>query len=174
MWSRIARWFHRPEEEKILIENRTMPTLPRGAKRILIHRPAVSLRIESYTIGPSSIRLEQFVPGDSYDAFLARHRDLALGDAVILDAIIERITRDPRRVDEMITKIFGNFSGQIFFLGTYFEGEKGQRLVLFLNIRTYMPHLRYLCPAHHPNNHSVVCCACFLSEDTIRQLQIAA
>ena len=136
------------------------PTIPSGADCILVHRAA---GVGKQAFQPSQLDLRPMPAGMSYQEYKAMHPDAQFADASMLDALIHTLVGAECRLSEhMVEEYLGRFSGQIFFLGTEFADKKGNSYFAYFNWKTRYPALRYLCPAHHPVNHDVNCCACHI------------
>ena len=147
------------QETALIVDYGEKPCLPRDARRVIRHKPAGT---GIMTITAGDFELKEFQRGTTYAEYYRAHASEPLCDAVILDALWREILKNQSKADNVLTKYFGSFSGQIFFLGTAFESEDGRECVSYLNLNTYQPHLRYMCPTHHVINHSVMCCVAFL------------
>lgn len=133
--------------------------LPRGADKVLWHHPAGT---GSVNMLPENLDVRPMPAGMTYLEYREANSSAVFGDALILAAFIAAVVKDGRIDERAVRKILGNFNGQIFFLGTAFEAMyEGRRRTCFayLNWQTQYPALRYICPADHPINHDVNCCA---------------
>lgn len=158
------------DEPAITIDYSLQPMIPSEAKRILCHQPADS---GVFSLLPGSLGIEEFLPGTTYAQYRRDHINESLGDAVILDAIVNQlqsVAREPAKFERLIQKYFGSFSGQVFFLGTTYESVDGRECVPFLNINTMYPSLRYICPANQIINYDVTCCACHLYQPSSKRV----
>lgn len=135
-------------------------TLPRGADKVLWHHPASKGKV---TLQPEHLVVRPMPRGVTYLEYKATNPEAVFGDALILDALLAPYRdANARSSEKVLEKLLQDFSGQIFFLGTAFEAIHGGRpteCFAYLSWRMYQPALRYMCPAHHPINHSVNCCA---------------
>ena len=161
-------WFRR-EASLLDVDYAKGPLLPNGAAKILRHMPVGD---KILTISPGSLELQEMPRGTTYAEYYKMHSAEGLCDVQILDALVEVITRNPPSIKKFIREFFGEFAGQIFFLGTSFASEDGRECVPFLNLNTHFPALRYICPATHPINHDVCCCACFFRPGRQKQLSL--
>jgi hypothetical protein len=136
-------------------------TLPKGAVKVLWHHPA---GIGKVKILPGYLHIRPMPRGVTYEEYCAANPTATFGDALILDALIGALLDEKGFFDKKkVARFLGDFSGQIFFLGTAFEAQfegQSKRQHAFLNWKTYYPATRYICPADHPINHMVNCCAC--------------
>lgn len=149
--------FHRGSSS-LIVDYAKGPLLPNGAVKVLRHMPVGD---KTLTITPGSLELQEMPRGITYAEYYRIHSAESLCDVKILDVFVEVITRNPSSIKKVVKEFFGEFAGQIFFLGTSFESEDGRECVPFLNLNTHFPALRYICPATHPINHDVCCCVCF-------------
>lgn len=154
----------RPVEIAWVVDHDQEPSLPNGARRVIRHIP---IGKGTRTIEPGDLEIVEFRSSMTYDKFYKSNMDRPLCDVLFLDSLIRKMVENKSQIDSILQKYFGNFRGQIFFLGTEFESFDGRPCVPYLNIKTYQPALRYLCPSAHPINHDVVCCAAFYRKDVI-------
>lgn len=139
--------------------------LPIGADKVLWHKPVGSGKV---VFAKQRLVIRTMPAGVSYLEYRAMHPGACFADAQVLDSLLAPYTDKKTNIRETgVESLLATFSGQIFFLGTAFEGRfNGQatELLAYLNWRTYQPALRYMCPAHHPINHTVNCCAMFIEQ----------
>jgi|SRR3989344_2051715 len=155
----LTKLFHKPG---LLVDYTVGPSLPKDAAKVLRHKP---LHSGTLTIMPGDLILKEMPRGTTYSEYYARHNTERFCDVMVLDAFIQKVVKDTTLLRHMIEEHFGDFSGQIFFLGTSFESTTGIECVPFLNLNTRFLALRYMCPAVHPVNHDVFCSACFLGDN---------
>ncbi len=164
LWSRLTG--HKTEEGFDVDFDKAV-TLPKGADKVLWHRPAGRGKVK---ILPEYLQIRPMPRGVTYEEYRAANATATFGDILMLDALIEALLDEKGFFDKQkIACILGDFSGQIFFLGTAFEGVfegQSKTMYAFLNWRTYHPATRYICPADHPINHTVNCCACHVEWPT--------
>ena len=150
--------------DRLAVDFDSKPLLPNGATGLRLHEP-VARGLQA--IGSDDLVLEPMPPGMSYTEFREAHRGELLCDASILDAIVQlagpAFVANRRKGNRILEKLFPNFSGQVFFLGTSFMTTWGCEGVPFLCVKTPLPALRYLCPSDHPVNHDLNASACFLA-----------
>ena len=117
-------------------------------------------------IQPSFLQIKPMPRGVTYEEYFLSHPTARFADALILAALVNNFLDSRGAISEKaVTQILGDFTGQIFFLGTAFEGRLNGQLrtcFAYLNWRTQYPALRYLCPGDNPINHDVNCCACHI------------
>ncbi|HYD93231.1 MAG TPA: hypothetical protein VEB18_02115 [Candidatus Paceibacterota bacterium] len=149
----------RPKANALEVDFDQQVALPRGAERVLWHQPAGKGKMQ---LLPEHLEVHPMPPGVTYRGYREANPTATFGDALILDSFIAAVVKNGRIDKAAVRRVLGDFSGQIFFLGTAFEAmHMGSKPMCFayLNWQTHYPALRYLCPADHPINHDVNCCA---------------
>ncbi len=151
-WSRIT-------ELPLRVDYSKPPTLPRDAVSVQRHIP-VSEGV--LTFGPGNLIVREMPRGKTYAEYYEHVRaEEQHCDVRLLEAFIEELAKEPKKINKALDELFGGFQGQLFFLGTSFLTRDGNECVSFLNRGTRYPAIRYMCPTAHPVNHDVLCCACF-------------
>ena len=161
----VKRWLSRLLNRAVVIEvDYDKPLyIPNGAIGVAEHTP---VGVGRMPLEPSGFELRELPRGMTYDRYIAAHGDDLLCDAAVLDGIVAYITTDGLDVASIARRsadLFGDFRGQIFFLGTTFASRDGVAHVPFLNVGTYMPALRYACPLHDPMNSDFDVRVCHLA-----------
>ncbi len=156
----IFDWFRTP---KLVVDYRELPKLPRDAQRVHRHQPLDDDN-NQLTLSPKNLMLREMPRGYTYEQYRLDHQIEGLCDARVLDAFGEAITAGGKISTKPLKRFFGDFQGQVFFLGTSFMSSDGRECVSFLNVGLDTTSIRNMCPVSHPVNHDVVCCACYLVE----------
>lgn len=149
----------RPSNNGLTVDFDQEVALPRGAEKVLWHHPAGKGKLD---LLPKQLEVRPMPPGMTYLGYREANPTATFGDALILNSFISAVVKDGRVDEAAVKRVLGDFSGQIFFLGTAFEAvyEGSKRMCFaYFNWRTHYPALRYICPADHPINHDVNCCA---------------
>ncbi len=159
MW--LSKWFTRKKSaEGFKVDFNNEVELPRGAERVLWHHPA---GVGKMLLRPEHLTIRPMPRGVSYLDYKTSQPSAVFGDALILNALLAPYReKETNLTVKSVEDILKDFSGQIFFLGTAFEGiyeGKSTLCFAYLNWKTHQPALRYMCPGHHPINHTVNCCA---------------
>jgi hypothetical protein len=140
----LRRWFSTFVDSAVVIDvDYSKPLyIPIGASGLSRHRPVGTGRM---SLLPHSFELREMPLGMTYDGYFDAHGDDMMCDAAVLDGIVAYVTKDGldgRSVERRMFKLFGDFRGQVFFLGTSFTSPDNGVHVPYLNVRTNMP-----CPA---------------------------
>jgi hypothetical protein len=152
---------HKVEKPYLNIDYNSAPTIPNGARGVAWHKPAGS---DEVVLRPQQLRLLPLVQGQSYEWFRLNNPEHNFADAKVLDALVTALFLRNGQISEVaVDEFLGNFSGQIFFLNTAFDTNAGE-CHAFLNWRTHLRALRYVCPTTNPINHDVNCCACVIEK----------
>lgn len=152
----FAFWRRKVKEQCLTIGSGSTPKIPNGATSILWHTPIGSGEI---VLRPEQLRFVPLVRGKSYRWFRENNPELTFADASVLDALLSALLLPSGALNEVAIKEWlGDFRGQLFFLNTAFDTRDGE-CHAFFNWKTFMPALRYVCPADNLINHDVHCCA---------------
>lgn len=150
-----------PSIQDITIDYDAPIALPSGTQGIIWDNP-VGEGQTRFKLG--QLVIEAMPQGVTYLEYQSQHPDVNFADARILEELLRPIA-EKRDSDfgALMQRLLGGFSGQVFFLGTAFESLHSGEIMpsfAYLNWKTRYPALRYVCPADHPINHDVNCCAC--------------
>ncbi len=118
-----------------------LPRLPNSATGILEHAPLASAPI---MIQPKQLALYRLTPGTPYSMAAAEHQKRRFADALFLEALLAKLFPAGQLSSKAVAAYLGNFTGQIFFLGTTFDTAEGPSYA-FLNWNTILPATCYLC-----------------------------
>ncbi len=154
------RWPWSPIVElPLTVDYPKAPTLPRDAVGVKRHLP---MSEGPLTFGPGNLIVREMPRGTTYAEYYAQtSSEEPHCDVRLLETLVNALARNPSKIQKALKELFGDFQGQLFFLGTSFLTGDGVECVPFLNRGTHFPALRYMCPTTHPVNHDVFCCACF-------------
>jgi len=161
------RWpWAKPRQYPLIVDFNWQPTLPQGTESIMRHVPAAH---GVMTLAPSDLILRPMPAGISYADF---YRDNSDGccDGLILDAIFQLLLDSKPDPRDAVRALFGDFWGQIFFLGSSFAArDSGAECVSFLNVETArvtgMWAIRYSTFTANPVRPDVPVFACYLTDE---------
>lgn len=122
------------------------PELPNGAADIFEHVPLAEAALQ---VRPQQFRLVSLPAHEAYDAFADQHPELRFADALFFQAFLAALAPNGKRSRRLERAFLGDFSGQIFFLGTAFDSEAGL-VYPFFDWTSMIQPGRYLCPTGHP------------------------
>lgn len=150
----------------LVVDFNREPALPQGTVSVLRHVPVIRGVV---TLGPSDLILKPMPAGLPYADYYREHGAGAC-DGLVLDAIFQLLLDNKPDPSKVIQALFGDFWGQIFFLGSGFAArDGGAECVAFLNVGTAhitgMPAIRYSTFAANPVRPDVPVFACFLSDE---------
>lgn len=151
----IFKSLFRKENVNSSLMVKDVPLIPSGADSILYNQQAFK---SGHKITAGELSLVSLDPGQAYSSFVQTHEQHHYCDAAILDGLIQLLIRDDVSPDMILGEYLGESYGQFFFFGTEFATDQGNA-VAFLNWKTAMPALRYLCPMKNPIRHDLPCYA---------------